>query len=88
MEIIDQLSKRIQDAAQEIINLKKERRDLQSELEYLYREQHRYQNALRDNERLNREQSRLRVRLERLNKVLEKHLGSEPALAVLSHHES
>lgn len=81
MDPIESLSQRVQQAAREITDLKKERQLLTVELESLRRQGRSYQNLLRENEKMRRDQEQLRARLLRLQKKIDKHLLVETTLA-------
>lgn len=81
MEIIDDLTQKVEQAAHTIIELKKERRHASSELDLLRNQLRDYQNLARENERYRREHEQLRSRLLRLQKKIDKHLLVETTLA-------
>lgn len=81
MDAIESFSKKVQQAARELIDLKKERALFMSELESLRRQVRGNQNLLRENEKLRRDQEQLRTRLIRLQRKIDKHLLVETALS-------
>ncbi len=81
MEIIDELTQKVQQAAEELISLKKERQQTLAELDQLRSQLRDYQTTRRDNEKLRRDQDQLRTRLQKLQKKIEKHLLVETTLA-------
>ena len=83
MEIIDDLTRNIIQAAQEISSLKNERRQLMNDLESLRHQVRRHDAIVRENEKLRKDQDQLRTRLVRLQKKIDKHLLIETTLA---HH--
>lgn len=84
MEIIDELSNRVLQAARELSELKKERRQLLSEVELLRTQVRDLQGSAHENERMKRDQEQLRSRLLRLQKKIDKHLLVETTLAAQS----
>lgn len=81
MDAIDSLSNKVQWAARELLELKKERQQFISELEILRGQSRNFQAVLRENERIRREQDMMRARLIRLQKKIDKHLLIETTLA-------
>src|SRR5690242_2443375 len=81
MEIIDELSQKVELAARQIIDLKKDRHQLQSEVDLLRKQLRDYQSTLTENEKFKRDQETLRSKLLRLQKKIEKHLLVEMTLA-------
>lgn len=81
MEIIDELSQKVHQAAKELVDLKKERQQIYSELELLRNQQADYQSMARENEKMKRDQDQLRTRLQRLQKKIDKHLLVETTLS-------
>lgn len=81
MDFIDQLTKKVQTAAHELMALKKEKQQLLSEIELLRAELHHNQKAMKEVEEFKRNQDRLRIRLEKLGKKIERHLSSDQPLS-------
>ena len=84
MEIIDELTRRVNQAARELSDLKKDRQQLLSEVETLRVQVRDLQSSARENERMKRDQDQLRARLLRLQKKIDKHLLVETTLAAQS----
>lgn len=81
MELLDNLSRRVQQAAQEIVELKKERSQLLSELELLRGQLAKHREVLRENEAFHRDRDRLKNRLERLDRKLGKLVAGDALYA-------
>lgn len=81
MEIIDELTSRVQQAVREISDLRKERQLLASEVELLRSQVRDLQTKSRENERLKQDHEFLRARLLKLQRKIEKHLLVETTLA-------
>lgn len=77
MEILEHLTKKVQDASRELLTLKNERKQLLSELELLRQQSSQFQPLIRDNERLKKDQDRLRTRLLKMQKKVERLLALE-----------
>ena len=84
MDIIDQLSKKVQTAAHELLALKKEKQQLLSEIELLRQQLEHQTQAMREVESYKRNQERLRIRLEKLSKKIDKQLLSDQVLTFSS----
>ncbi|MCG3203833.1 MAG: hypothetical protein KCHDKBKB_00509 [Elusimicrobia bacterium] len=84
MEFIDELTLKVNQAAEQIIQLKMERHKHVSELELLRNQLKNFDSLLRENEKMKRDQDLLRTRLSRLQKKIEKHLLVETTLAAQS----
>lgn len=80
MDIIDQLTRKVQTAAHELTALKKEKQQLLSEIELLRHELQQFAQAGREIESYKRNQDRLRVKLEKLGKKIDKHMMSGQSL--------
>jgi hypothetical protein len=90
MDMLDQLTKKVQQAAHEIINLKKEKTQLLSELELLRQEVQHYQHTIRENELALKTYGRVRSKLEKISKKLEKSMTNEQSVGLVlegSNHE-
>jgi predicted nucleic acid-binding Zn-ribbon protein len=81
MDILDQLTKKVQTAAHELQALKKEKQQLLSEVELLRQELTHQQHAMREVEEFKRNQERLRTRLEKLGKKIDRHLMSDQPMS-------
>jgi hypothetical protein len=81
MELLDTLAEKVQKASRQLIELKKERQQMTSELEILRQQLRNHQSVIRENDRMRREHDQLRNRLLRLQKKIEKHLLVETTLA-------
>ena len=77
MDVLEQLSRRVQQAAEEILSLKKERGQLLSEIEMLKDQLRGQKIAARDTEGFEREKARLRTKLEKLRSKIEKLMTTE-----------
>ena len=80
MDVLDQLAKKVQLAANDLISLKKEKQQLVSELELLRHELRHHQSILRENEKLRRHQYLLRAKLEKIHHKLGKYTGTNAQL--------
>ena len=78
MEVVDRLLKKVQRAAEELIELKDQNRSLLSEVELLRRQLKDHQELLRENERNRRTFEKLRGRLTKLHKKVERALIIAP----------
>lgn len=74
MENLDRLAKKVEEAANEIISLKKDRKQLTTEVELLRREVQSRQALVRENEKFKRDRELLKTRLTRLQKKIEKQI--------------
>ncbi len=80
MDIIDQLTKKVQTAAHELVALKKEKQQFLSEIELLRHELQQFAQAGREIEAYKRNQERIRIKLEKINKKIEKQMMSGQSL--------
>ena len=81
---LEQLARKVQQAADEIASLRKENLRLQSELETHKDDGQRARELARENDNFQREQNRLRVKLERLKTKIDKLLKIEPPMTFAS----
>jgi hypothetical protein len=79
MEAIERLLKKVERASDELIDLKRDNRRLASELEALRHQLRDHQLVLKENERHRRDADKLRGRLTRLHKKVEKALMVAPS---------
>jgi hypothetical protein len=79
MEVIDRLLKKVQQASDELIEIKRDNRHITSELEALRNQLRDHQLILKENDRYRRDLDKLRGRLTRLHKKVEKALMVAPA---------
>ncbi len=84
MDALDLLTKKVQHVAAELTSLKKENRQLGSEIERLRAENDRMLRSIRDNEQARRQQDKLRTRLEKLSRKIERHLHADSSASVLA----
>ncbi len=77
MEILDQLTKKVREASHELLSLKNERRQLLSEIELLRNQSQQVQSILRENDRIKKDHDRLRARLLKMQKKVERLLALE-----------
>ncbi|MBV9080804.1 MAG: hypothetical protein JO102_06765 [Elusimicrobia bacterium] len=78
VQLVDRLLKKVQRAAEELIDLKDANRKLQSELDLLRQQLKEHQTLQKDNDRYRRDFDRLRTRLGKLHKKVEKALVMSP----------
>ncbi len=78
MEVVERLIKKVQRAADDLVELKKQNRVLQSEVDLLQRQLKDHQNLLRDNERHRRTFEKLKGRLTKLQKKVERAMFIAP----------
>jgi hypothetical protein len=78
MEAIDRLLKKVEQASDELVDLKRDNRRLASELEALRHQLRDHQLLVKENERFRRDGDKLRGRLTRLHKKVEKALMITP----------
>ena len=71
-EPIDVLAQKVQRVALELIDSKRKRQQMQTELDTLRNETKHYQILLKENEKMRKDHALLQTRLERLNKKLER----------------
>jgi hypothetical protein len=79
MEVIDRLLKKVQLASDELIDIKRDNRHMSSELEALRNQLRDHQLLIKENDRYRRDMDKLRGRLTRLQKKIEKALMVAPA---------
>jgi hypothetical protein len=82
MDALDLLTKRVQQAAVELTSLKKEKRQLLGEVDRLRAEQERLLKSVRENETARRQQEKIRTRLEKISRKIDRHLMSDSSAAV------
>lgn len=82
MEVIERLLKKVQTASDELIEIKRANRHMASELEALRNQLRDHQMLLRENDRYRRDFDKLRSRLGRLHKKVEKALAIAPATLI------
>jgi predicted nucleic acid-binding Zn-ribbon protein len=80
MDALEQLARRVQQAAEEILSLKKERGHLLSEIEALKDQLRGHKIATRETESFEREKARIRTKLEKLRTKIQKLITSEPVV--------
>lgn len=80
MEVIDRLLKKVQLASDELIEIKRENRHIASELEALRNQLREHHLLLKENERFRKDADKLRGRLTRIQKKVEKALSVTPTL--------
>ena len=78
MDVVEQFTNKVQEAANEILRTKKKNQQLLAEIELLRRELGKHNRIIRENDHFRKERDRLRTRLERLNKKIDKLLGVKP----------
>jgi len=78
MEVVDRLLKKVQLAAEDLVALKKQNRTLQSELDLLRRQLRDHQDLIRENQRNKQLFDKLRTRLNKLHKKVERALIIAP----------
>lgn len=83
MDVLEQLSRRVQQAAEEIVSLKKERGQLISEIEMMKDQLRGHKIAARDNEGFERDKARLHGKLEKLRTKIEKLMTAESGAATI-----
>jgi len=88
MDSLEQLSRRVQQAVDEILSLKKERGHLLTEIEQLKEQLRGHKLAARETDIFEREKARIRSKLEKLQAKITKLITAEPeapaAVAVAS----
>jgi predicted nucleic acid-binding Zn-ribbon protein len=82
MDALEQLSRRVQQAADEILSLKKERTHLLSEIEALKDQLRGHKLATRETESFEREKARIRTKLEKLRTKIQKLMTTETETVV------
>ena len=78
MEVVERLIEKVQRAADDLIELKKNNRVLQSEVDLLQRKLKDHQDLIRDNERHRRTFEKLKTRLTKLQKKVERAMIIAP----------
>lgn len=78
MEVVDRLLKKIQHAADELVELRTKNRALQSEVDVMRRQLRDYQDLIRENERNRRTFDKIRGRLVKLHKKVERAMIIAP----------
>lgn len=81
MDALESLTKKVQQAASELIALKKEKVHLLEQVENLRAELQQAQKVVRDGELHRRQQEKIKTRLEKLSRKIEKHLMSDQTMA-------
>lgn len=82
MDALEILTRKIQLAANELLKLKKERRGFLSEIETLRAQLDQTHKILKETEAARRYQERIRGRLEKISRKIERHLMSDSAMAM------
>jgi len=80
MEVIDRLLKKVQLASDELIQIKRENRHIASELEAIRNQLREHHLLLKENERYRKDADKIRGRLTRIHKKVEKALNISPSL--------
>ena len=84
MDIVEQLSRKVRLAADQLIELKQEKEELLSEMASIRDQLHHHQLLLRENDKFRQERERLRIKLAKIQKKLQKHLSLEGSVIAFS----